>query len=72
MTYTDDDNAFTPSLPQELFDISVNGFIGPGYEIAHDGKRFSVVMTPDSEATAAMPQIILNWFEELKAKVPTN
>ena len=72
VTYSDENNAFLPSLPQEVFDISVSGFIGPGYEISRDGKRFSVVLTPESEASAAMPRIILNWFEELKAKVPAN
>jgi Tol biopolymer transport system component len=72
VTYTDEENAFTPSLPQELFDISVSGFIGPGYEISRDGKQFSVVMTPVSEAATAMPRIILNWFEELNAKAPVN
>jgi len=52
---------------------------GPGFErnndITHDGKRFLGVVAAGQIAsgTPAAPQIqvVLNWFEELKARVPT-
>jgi len=43
------------------------------YDIAPDGKRFIVVMPATSaEAKRAGPQInvVLNWVEELKQRVP--
>jgi serine/threonine-protein kinase len=52
---------------------------GPGSErnndITLDGKRFLGVVTAGQTASAASAapqiQVVLNWFEELKAKVPT-
>jgi len=53
---------------------------GPGFErnndITHDGKRLLGVVPAGQNAAAGAPaapqiQIVLNWFEELKAKVPT-
>ena len=46
------------------------------YDISHDGKRFLGLIDATQAAQAAgaqAPQIrvVLNWFEELKAKVPT-
>jgi hypothetical protein len=56
-------------------------FVNPGqlsvrnYDIMPDGKRFvGVVETGQNESGAIVPQIqvVLNWFEELKRRVPTN
>jgi Tol biopolymer transport system component len=50
---------------------------GRNYDVTPDGKRFVVVTSADSESPAATrpsPQqihTVLNWFEELKARVPT-
>ena len=53
---------------------------GPAFErnndITLDGKRFLAVVAAGQNAAAgasATPQIqvVLNWFEELKARVPT-
>ncbi len=43
---------------------------GPNYDIAADGQRFLMIKADDS---ARLPQLVLvqNWFEELKAQVPT-
>ena len=58
-----------------------SGFLGRpqnaerNYDITRDGKRFLGVVVAGSTAAAATaaPQIrvVLNWFEELKARVPT-
>jgi serine/threonine-protein kinase len=53
---------------------------GPGFErnndITRDGKQFLGVVAPgqstaSSAAAAPQIQVVLNWFEELKARVPT-
>ena len=54
-------------------------FVGRGPEsernndITLDGKRFLGVVAAGQSAAPAAPQIrvVLNWFEELKARVPT-
>ena len=41
------------------------------YDISPDGQRFVMIQedTPDSET--AQINVVLNWFEELKQRVPT-
>ena len=54
-----------------LFEGSfAHGFSGrPGYDISDDDERFVVVSDPDI-LTAGRIDIVLNWFEELKERVP--
>ena len=49
---------------------SVGGSAGPSYDIAAVGQRFLMIKADDS---AQPPKLVLvqNWFEELKARVPT-
>jgi hypothetical protein len=44
----------------------------PGYDVAQDGQRFFVTQTVPSPPVRPVTQvnIVLNWFEELKAKAP--
>ena len=44
----------------------------PNYDVSPDGQRF-LMIKPSESAEAAQTQInvVLNWFEELKQKVPT-
>jgi hypothetical protein len=44
----------------------------PQYDVSADGQRF-LMLNPVEQAQAAPIQInvVLNWFEELKQKVPT-
>jgi Tol biopolymer transport system component len=44
----------------------------PNYDVSPDGQRF-LMLKPAEQAQAALTQInvVLNWFEELKQKVPT-
>ena len=44
----------------------------PNYDVSADGQRFLMVK-PSEQAQAAPTQIsvVLNWFEELKRRVPT-
>ena len=43
----------------------------PNYDVSPDGQRF-LMIKPSEQAQAAPTQInvVLNWFEELKQKVP--
>ena len=40
------------------------------YDVTSDGQRF-LVSVPTDEATSAPATVVLNWFEELKRRVPT-
>ena len=44
------------------------------YDIARDGSRFIIVVAADDAVTgtnAERMQVVLNWFEEIKQRVPT-
>jgi serine/threonine-protein kinase len=63
--------------PRSFAEVSRPMLCGPNrcYDIAPDGRRFLVTLLPPqpsapSSATHEM-HVVLNWFEELKAKVPT-
>ena len=47
------------------------------YDVAVDGKRFIGIIvaagyTPSTAASIRQIDVVLNWFAELKARVPTN
>jgi eukaryotic-like serine/threonine-protein kinase len=44
----------------------------PNYDVSPDGQRFLMLKPSEQEAAAAMQiNVVLNWFEELKRRVPT-
>ena len=43
---------------------------GIGYDVSPDGKRFLMIRA-DSEPNAAQLQVVENWFDELRRRVPT-
>ena len=53
---------------------STAGNSGRHYDVSADGKRFLLIKdapAPDGQQSAAPEiRVVLNWFEELKAKVP--
>ena len=65
---------------EELFVVEENGlrtgpeiFVGPLWDITPDGERFVMVLPNTGfDAGSRVPQInvVINWFEELKARVP--
>jgi eukaryotic-like serine/threonine-protein kinase len=65
---------FTVGRPRMLFEGQYQPAPGsfPNYDVAPDGQRF-LMLKPVEQAQAAPTQInvVLNWFEELKQKVPT-
>jgi serine/threonine protein kinase/Tol biopolymer transport system component len=62
--------AFSTGNPRKLLDSRY--IVGPGrtYDVSLDGQRFLMIKSPLAEQTAASGRIVvvLNWFEELKAR----
>ena len=71
---------FSRGRPEELFALVDKGLltgpeilVGPLWDITPDGEQFVMVQpaTADNNETARdRVNIVLNWFEELKARVP--
>ena len=66
--------SFVAGKPRMLFEGQYQPTPGtaPNYDVSSDGQRF-LMLKPSEQAQAAPTQInvVLNWFEELKQKVPT-
>ena len=62
---------FHASKPEVLFEkpYSVQAFYR-NYDVAPDGRRFLMIKESEQVAAATHINVIFNWFEELKAKVP--
>ena len=43
----------------------------PNYDVSADGQRFLMLKPVEQEAAPTQINVVLNWFEELKQKVPT-
>jgi Tol biopolymer transport system component/predicted Ser/Thr protein kinase len=68
-------SGFSASNPRMLFEgryVSAFPNTFPNYDVSPDGERF-LMLKPSEQSEAAPTQInvVLNWFEELKQKVPT-
>jgi Tol biopolymer transport system component len=66
--------SFSAGTPKVLFEgqyQSLPTLSTPNYDVSPDGQRF-LMLKPTEQAQAAPTQInvVLNWFEELKQKVP--
>jgi Tol biopolymer transport system component len=65
---------FTAGNPRMLFEgpYQATSATSPNYDVSPDGQRF-LMLKPVEQAERAPTQInvVLNWFEELKQKVPT-
>jgi eukaryotic-like serine/threonine-protein kinase len=65
---------FSVGKPQLLFEgpyvLGVSGPF-PNYDVSPDGQRFLMLKPAEQEQAATQINVVLNWFEELKQKVPT-
>ena len=64
---------FTPGTPERLFDAPYYfGLGGRNYDVAPDGRFLMIQDVAQSDGGGASPAItvVLNWFEELKERVP--
>jgi serine/threonine-protein kinase len=68
------ESSFSAGKPRMLFELQYvpTPATLPNYDVSPDGQRF-LMLKPVEQAQAAPTQInvVLNWFEELKQKVPT-
>jgi hypothetical protein len=63
--------SFSAGKPRVLFEgryVRAQGSL-PDYDVSPDGQRFLMLKSVEQPATQI--NIVLNWFEELKEKVPT-
>jgi serine/threonine-protein kinase len=64
-------STFSSGRPSKVIDL---GSDNPVYDVTPDGQRFLVVKKPVLASQDHAPTkmlVVLNWFEELKARVPT-
>ena len=65
--------AFDAGDPQLLFEerYGVEADRNPNYDVAPDGQRF-VMVKSDQDSAPTQLHVVLDWFEELNARVPRN
>jgi serine/threonine-protein kinase len=56
---------FRAGRPRMLFEAHF-----PGYDVGPDGKRFLMIKEDPAESGPAHVKVVLNWFEEVKRRVP--
>ena len=61
---------FSAGIPTKVFDTRYfNGGPGRSYDVSPDGQRFLMIKASGTEQAPSMV-VVLNWLEELKAKLP--
>jgi serine/threonine-protein kinase len=62
------DDVLQPSSPRQLFEVKNQSYVGP-LDVSADGNRF-LFIRPAGEINeqSQQPTVVVNWFEELKAK----
>jgi Tol biopolymer transport system component len=65
--------SFTAGKPRVLFEGRYEPPPGtsPNYDVSPDGQRFLMLKPSEQEQSATQINVVLNWFEELKRRVPT-
>ena len=65
--------SFTAGRPRMLFQgqYEPTPFTNPNYDVSADGQRFLMLKAIEQEQAATQIDVVLNWFEELKRRVPT-
>ena len=63
---------FAVGLPRVLFQGDYYSWGKRSYDVSPDGKRFLMLQTVGEEQGPTQINVVLNWFEELKQKVPTS
>ena len=66
--------SFSAGNPRMLFEgrYDPSFYTVADYDVSPDGQRFLMIKGSESaQATPSQINVVLNWFEELKRKVPT-
>ena len=61
---------FKAGVPRLLFEERFAPGVFLAYDVTPDGKRFLIVKSAEQEQTSIQINLVLNWFEELKRRVP--
>ena len=63
---------FSAGSPRLLFEghYHYSPYVTSGYDVSPDGQRFLMVQPGGPDQTPTQIQVVLNWVEELKRKVP--
>ncbi len=64
---------FSAGNPRLLFEgtFQMGLFARADYNVAPDGQRFVMIQIGGSDSPPTQINVVLNWFEELKQRVPT-
>ena len=63
---------FSPGTPTKLFDGPWAALQnGRTYDVSPDGEHFVMLNSGEEDRAVTQISVLLNWFEELKARVPT-
>ena len=64
--------SFTPSKPVTLFEaqyeLTAPGY--PNYDVTPDGQTFVMIKRSEQEPAPRQLNLVVNWLEELKRRVP--
>ena len=65
--------SFTAGKPRLLFEgtYEPTWATNPNYDVSADGQRFLMVKASEQEQSNTQINVVQNWFEELKRRVPT-
>ena len=67
--------SFSASKPRMLFVLFQGQTLpiagAPNYDVSPDGQRFLMLKPNEQEQPPTQINVVQNWFEELKQKVPT-
>ncbi|MCZ6750264.1 MAG: hypothetical protein O7E51_00365 [Acidobacteria bacterium] len=65
---------FSAGTPRLLFEgtYELSGGTRANYDVTPDGQRFVMVQLGEVGSEATQINIVLNWFEEMKRRVPTD
>jgi dipeptidyl aminopeptidase/acylaminoacyl peptidase len=63
---------FAAGTPRKLFEgrYELPPFPTTNYDVSPDGQRFLLLKPIEQEAASTQINVVLNWFEELKRRVP--
>ncbi len=63
---------FSAGSPRLLFEGTFQRTVmaRAAYNVTPDGQRFVMIQTGGSDSAPTQINVVLNWFEELKQKVP--
>ncbi len=71
VSFTVEGGIFKPSLPELVFKLEGTNLSPRNLEVAPDGKQFLITVQANAAPDVwTNPKIIVNWFEDLKTKVP--